>query len=262
MKVTSPLVQGYLTQAFSATHPAIDIGWNSYGIVDPKVLAWGDGVVVESSYEKSSGNCVAIKHPVKGADFYYLTRYIHLKSRAVVKNDGVKCGQAIGIGDSTGNSTGNHLHLEIWVCPNSFEFTTINVDYKKRLLYAKDPRTLFYTNMKGSGFRVMSITPSNMPTVLTTYTQVNMRGLPSKNAISVGYMPPNVTFPYLGKTDMQDGYIWAKFLYGDQVYYSAINYLTIKEVPTTEIVEKIVEVPVVIDSVLQDSKIMVTVKTL
>jgi murein DD-endopeptidase MepM/ murein hydrolase activator NlpD len=41
------------------------------------------------------------------------TRYGHLKEVNVVVDQSVQAGQVIGHADTTGNSTGNHLHFEV-----------------------------------------------------------------------------------------------------------------------------------------------------
>lgn len=75
-----------------------------YAAADGTVVNCGNGVL-----DKSYGNQVFIYH----GDGYY-TNYAHL-SKIVVKNGAkVKAGQLIGYQGSTGNSTGNHLHFEVW----------------------------------------------------------------------------------------------------------------------------------------------------
>ena len=44
----------------------------------------------------------------------YSTLYGHMKSVATSAGKYVKQGELIGYVGSTGNSTGNHLHLEVW----------------------------------------------------------------------------------------------------------------------------------------------------
>ena len=77
-------------------------------------LHWGDtvnaafdGVVRVSKYGKGYGNYIIIRHE-NGLE----TLYAHLQKRFVVKNDTVHAGNLIGLGGSTGRSTGAHLHFE------------------------------------------------------------------------------------------------------------------------------------------------------
>lgn len=67
------------------------------------------GVVVLSEYHKSYGNYVIVEHYDGGK-----TLYAHMKNRNVTVNQKVKQGQTIGYVGSTGTSTGNHLHYEVW----------------------------------------------------------------------------------------------------------------------------------------------------
>lgn len=233
----APLKRGYLTQGFKTTHRGIDIGWISYLIFNPPVFACKEGVVVESKWTTLGGNVIALRHDV-GADHYYLSRYVHLKERKVALGDKVTEGQPIGIGGSTGNSTGPHLHFEIWVCPNAFVYKgVLNVDRDK---YAVDPRLLISTDMKGEGFRMVNITPSNMPTALTIHTEVRYRESPSLKGIVIGALPIGTKFPYLGKTQIIDGYVWAKLLVNERIVYAAINYLIVNE-PTREVIKEVVK---------------------
>lgn len=66
------------------------------------------GTVVESGCNDSYGNYVIIKNSLG-----YELRYAHLESRSVSEGDAVLKGDEIGKVGSTGNSTGNHLHLEL-----------------------------------------------------------------------------------------------------------------------------------------------------
>lgn len=69
-----------------------------------------DGVVRYVGGGKATGgygNLVVIRHP-NGLETYYG----HLSERLVVENDIVAAGEPIGLGGSTGRSTGPHLHFE------------------------------------------------------------------------------------------------------------------------------------------------------
>lgn len=78
------------------------------------ILAAKSGTVVLSAYGSSFGNHVAVSH-ADGSR----TMYCHMSKRLVSVGDTVVQGQVIGLVGSTGNSTGNHLHFELWTNGNS-----------------------------------------------------------------------------------------------------------------------------------------------
>jgi len=71
------------------------------------VYAAFDGRVRLSSYNRGYGNVVIIRHS-NGLE----TTYGHLSRRDVSSGDWVRAGDVIGLGGSTGRSTGPHLHFE------------------------------------------------------------------------------------------------------------------------------------------------------
>ena len=60
------------------------------------------------------GNYVIIYHGKMSDGNTYSTLYGHMQSVATSAGKYVKQGELIGYVGSTGNSTGNHLHLEVW----------------------------------------------------------------------------------------------------------------------------------------------------
>ena len=60
------------------------------------------------------GNYVIIYHGKMSDGTAYSTLYGHMRSVATTAGKYVKQGELIGYVGSTGNSTGNHLHLEVW----------------------------------------------------------------------------------------------------------------------------------------------------
>ena len=72
----------------------------------PVVTAF-DGRVRASTYNSGYGNLVIIRHE-NGLETYYG----HLSKREVEVGDWVRAGDEIGLGGSTGRSTGPHLHFE------------------------------------------------------------------------------------------------------------------------------------------------------
>lgn len=106
-RISSPY--GYRTHPISGTrklHKGLDIS-SSKG--NP-VIAAAPGTVVKSYFSSSYGNYVAISH---GGGM--MTAYAHMTRRMVSVGQQVSAGQQIGTVGSTGNSTGPHLHFEVYV---------------------------------------------------------------------------------------------------------------------------------------------------
>jgi murein DD-endopeptidase MepM/ murein hydrolase activator NlpD len=85
-------------------HSGLDIA----GERGQSVLATASGRVTHVGYSGAYGNLVIVDH-----GFGLQTKYGHLSSFSVKKDDRVKRGDVIGRLGSTGRSTGNHLHYEI-----------------------------------------------------------------------------------------------------------------------------------------------------
>jgi murein DD-endopeptidase MepM/ murein hydrolase activator NlpD len=73
------------------------------------VKATADGVVSFSGWNSGSGNLVVLEH-----GFGYSTFYAHNKSTNMKVGQRVKRGDVIAYSGSTGNSTGPHIHYEVW----------------------------------------------------------------------------------------------------------------------------------------------------
>ncbi len=95
-----------ITGKWQSGHKGIDI---ASGKGNP-ILAAKSGTVVKSYLSSSYGNYVVISH---GGGL--MTAYAHMSRRMVSVGDTVAAGQQIGTVGSTGNSTGNHLHFEVYV---------------------------------------------------------------------------------------------------------------------------------------------------
>lgn len=116
-----PITQGYGDTATSSFHTGIDYGCPT----GTPILASADGIVYFAGWDRYGyGNCVIILHPD-----YQATLYAHLEKVLVREQEKVKQGQIIGLSDSTGNSTGPHLHFEArkyWNLPSS-HFNPMNL---------------------------------------------------------------------------------------------------------------------------------------
>ncbi|HET6227005.1 MAG TPA: M23 family metallopeptidase, partial [Bacteroidia bacterium] len=99
---------GVITSEFgwrdSAMHNGIDIDLNK----GDKVAAAFDGMVRVAKNCGGFGNVVIIRH-YNGLE----TVYGHLSKIKVKSGQVVLAGQTIGLGGSTGHSTGSHLHFEV-----------------------------------------------------------------------------------------------------------------------------------------------------
>jgi hypothetical protein len=102
-------VAGFVTSPFgqrtrSRYHYGIDLKLDR----GDEVSAAFDGVVRISEWSSSYGNCVVVRH-YNGLE----TLYAHLTTRKVVCGQQVKAGQLLGLGGTTGRSSGPHLHFEV-----------------------------------------------------------------------------------------------------------------------------------------------------
>ncbi|MEA3506373.1 MAG: M23 family metallopeptidase [Elusimicrobiota bacterium] len=110
-------VFGYITSGYGwrtnpisrrrENHRAIDI-YNMQGLRTP-IRTTARGRVVLAGWAGSYGKLAIIDH---GNGFS--TRYAHLSRFTVEQGDKVEQGQIIGYIGSSGNSTGPHLHYEVW----------------------------------------------------------------------------------------------------------------------------------------------------
>lgn len=103
--------QGSICNTRHPGYYAVDI---CAGGATPPIHAADGGVVIEARYGWNSGwgNTVKIDH---GNGLF--TRYAHMSVLSVSAGQSVSQGQQVGIMGSTGNSTGPHLHFEVYIGP-------------------------------------------------------------------------------------------------------------------------------------------------
>lgn len=100
-----PLTSQYgYRKKFGRMHKGVDIGIKS----NDTICAAFDGKIRLTAYEgRGYGNYVIVRHP-NGLE----TVYGHLNKHLVKPGQTVRAGEPIGLGGSTGRSTGPHLHFE------------------------------------------------------------------------------------------------------------------------------------------------------
>lgn len=105
MPTMGPVTSNYgFRKKFGRMHKGIDLGIR----MNDTIRAAFDGKVRLTNYEaRGYGNYVIIRHP-NGLE----TVYGHLNKHLVKPDQVVKAGDPIGLGGSTGRSTGPHLHFE------------------------------------------------------------------------------------------------------------------------------------------------------
>jgi murein DD-endopeptidase MepM/ murein hydrolase activator NlpD len=89
--------------------PSPHMGMDMAAYRDAPIVTTGPGKVSFSGARSGYGLLVEIDH---GHGFK--SRYGHLRSITVSKGDSVEVGDLVGRMGSTGRSTGDHLHYEIW----------------------------------------------------------------------------------------------------------------------------------------------------
>lgn len=109
-------VRGYLSSGFGRRndpftgeiehHAGIDIS----AAVGTPVRVTADGLVIEAGTSSTYGKNVLVNH-----GFGKVTRYAHLSSIEVRRNQRLRRGQIVGRLGNTGRSRAPHLHYEVWV---------------------------------------------------------------------------------------------------------------------------------------------------
>ena len=113
---TWPTESRRITQYYSSSHNAVDIGPLTPGVAGDDVYAFSQGTLYRYDYNQSAGYTARVNHPID--DLYYGAKYSHLTNPANVSgistSGAVSNGAKIGEMNTTGvDSTGVHLHFEL-----------------------------------------------------------------------------------------------------------------------------------------------------
>lgn len=105
-KVTPLGAEGTVSQEFHPGHNGIDVAAD-YGT---PILAAMDGTVIDAGPAQGFGTWIRIQH-----NDGTITVYGHQSANHVAVGDHVEAGQHIADVGSQGDSTGPHLHFEVWI---------------------------------------------------------------------------------------------------------------------------------------------------
>lgn len=100
-------ILGHVTSPFGMRHGRHHYGTDIKLQTGDTVMSAFAGKVRISRYHRDFGHVVVVRHP-NGLE----TLYGHLSKRLVDVGDDVEAGDVLGLGGSTGRSTGSHLHFE------------------------------------------------------------------------------------------------------------------------------------------------------
>lgn len=196
-------------------HKGIDLGWHDYQ--GEPVYSIGNGIVIDVGYNDIVGNYCRIQH-----DNNYVSRYLHLKSTAIVKKgQTVEIGQHIGYMGNTGDSNGTHLHLDI-------KLNDVYID-PKQICY-------LYDDQKCSSVDKYKIkTIDKYPDLLIVNSNVGLWML-DKNGKSIEVYPDKTIVKYIDYGYYRNGYNYYKILIceNNEIGYMASEYLetySIFEIP-------------------------------
>ncbi len=114
LPVGNPVKNPYITSQFGGRDdpfngtPTMHRGIDFAGEIGTPLYAVAPGRVTQSGWRSGYGNSVEIEHGMG-----FTTLYAHLQEIRVKKGDFIEPKDVIGLGGSSGRSTGPHLHYEI-----------------------------------------------------------------------------------------------------------------------------------------------------
>ncbi|MEO0338637.1 MAG: M23 family metallopeptidase, partial [Bacteroidota bacterium] len=102
--------------AIDLTNKWFDVSGTAFTCAQEPIFAAADGVVIREGWQKQYGNVVYIAHGIDGdgdSGNDPVTVYAHLSASFVKNGDVVNRHDLIGLEGTTGEGTGEHIHLEL-----------------------------------------------------------------------------------------------------------------------------------------------------
>ncbi|MFE7404777.1 SH3 domain-containing protein [Isoptericola sp. NPDC057559] len=178
-----------------------------------RVGAIADGVVLKAGATPGFGQVVVVRHTIGGRTVSSVYGHVVDGDRYVRAGQKVSAGQRIADVGSSGNSTGPHLHLEVW-----------NGVYGAGATHT-DPLT--YLRGRGVDLRATAtrVAVRSTPTSCTYYasSQVNLRSGPSTTSPVLAVVPRAATLT--AKPGAASG-TWRQVTYGARTGWVSASYVT------------------------------------
>lgn len=177
-------------------HAGLDMDWITVP-AEEHIFAVNSGKVVKTAYHSGWGYYAEVEHPINGETYYSL--YAHMKSSAKVSaNDDIEAGDLIGIMGSTGNSSGQHLHLEIGIKDDAQKSKFKALASQQDISKAQNANN---NGSKGAWWYTSAnawsrLDPRNFFTEL--------KGKPTGSNVTRSYTPPSPTPNINGPTELTD----------------------------------------------------------
>ena len=178
-----------------------------------RVNAIADGVVLKAGATSGFGQVVVVRHTIGGRTVSSVYGHVVDGDRYVRAGQKVSAGQRIADVGSSGNSTGPHLHLEVW-----------NGTYGAGATHT-DPLT--YLRGRGVDLRATAtrVAARSTPTSCTYYasSSVNLRSGPSTTSPVLAVVPRAATLT--AKPGAASG-TWRQVTYGARTGWVSASYVT------------------------------------
>lgn len=187
-----------ITSVFDPPHKGTD-----YAVAEgTPIKAIADGVVEKCGWDGTGyGNRIIIRHGE-----LYRSLYAHMSELGIKSGREVVAGQVIGRVGSTGNSTGPHLHLEIWQQGKYFDPEKLFGEIPVPTPDNPDP-TIVVPEETYSGFDVSG------KAVITVTDWLNIRDVPSKQGREIGKLY-NGDYRKFQSLTISEGGLWMKWADG------------------------------------------------
>ena len=193
-------------------HQGVDL---PLAVGSPIYATFAGQVRVSRYSDKGYGNYIVIRHE-NGLE----TFYAHLSERKVEVGDWVNAGDVVGLGGSTGRSTGPHLHFEVRYQGFSFDPEWI-IDFKKgqlrQRLFILKKKYFGVNHTKAQDFDAEEKVDKPKPEPKAAETAAKPASTSTATVTTAADAKPEAPKPSTTTTDAE-GRVWHVVVEGDTLY--------------------------------------------